>query len=81
MHKHNLMKEIPDEILMEWISVKDKLPPEDEWILFCSEDQYIDMGMSLDGIFCIPDLNYLQRNNVTHWMPLPEPPMDPKKID
>lgn len=59
---------------MKWISVDAETPNEGEWVLYCENDKSIEIGMSLDGIFCNPDLDYLQCRSVTHWMPLPAPP-------
>lgn len=59
-----------------WISVKDGLPKEDNWILFChAGNELPEMGVFMDGKFVLPDLGYLQRE-VTHWMPLPQPPKE-----
>lgn len=59
---------------MNWISVEDALPSEGDWILYCVGNKTIEMGMLLDGKFCSPDLNYMIREETTHWMLLPEPP-------
>lgn len=60
---------------MEWISVKDKMPDENEWIyLGNSNYQLVTWGVFLNGKFVNPDLNYFEILDVTHWMPLPEPP-------
>jgi hypothetical protein len=60
--------------MMEWISVKDRLPEKNTTVIVCSIS---------DGHIQIKDFkgdeknwitNYLEK--VTHWMPLPEPPKD-----
>lgn len=60
---------------MKWISVKDKLPPENEWLYFGnSKGQMVTWGIYLEGKFVNPDLNYSEIIGISHWMPLPEPP-------
>ncbi len=61
--------------LMGWISVKDQMPKEDEWLyLGSSLFGTTTWGICMDGEFVNPDQNYLKIEGVTHWMPLPEPP-------
>ena len=58
---------------MEWISVDDRLPPSTGTVIVCaidlvfpgSYDGYSDTWHTDDG-WRLP--------NVTHWMPMPEPP-------
>lgn len=61
----------------EWISVEDRLPPVDEWVLFFDGDRTMDTSncpIYMDKLdkrgeaLC----NYL--HNYTHWMPLPNQP-------
>lgn len=54
---------------MEWISVKDKLPDyyEEEVITYSPTD-----GVELVSTNWL--FNY--ENDITHWMPLPEPPKE-----
>ncbi len=51
--------------VQEWISVKDRLPEENEiilaWVATC-RDLHFCFGSEVSGL------------EVTHWMPLPEPP-------
>ena len=61
---------------MEWISIKDK-PPPNGWILIAYR-YYADpnilcsyFGLHIDGNFSSAGL----QRDVTHWMPLPEPPV------
>ncbi len=75
---------------MEWISVKDKLPEDDNPILIYTKDIFgcgkisiSSKGKSLlEGKFApnkidVP-ITMTNKNeilsNITHWMPLPEPP-------
>ncbi len=65
---------------MEWISVKDRLPEEDIVLTYdgftirSAEILYEDENeiVWLDGGVCF--------SNVTHWMPLPEPPKQQEKL-
>jgi hypothetical protein len=62
-----------------WISVKEKLPEGNDWVLVCS-DKVMNCVMysSEYGFF---DATYASGNNIyipgiTHWMPLPELPIE-----
>ena len=62
----------PNERVLEWISVKDRLPVEGSYILAYSEHG---SGYSI----CVKYYRHKRFWNskgeeVTHWMPLPEPP-------
>ena len=60
-----------------WISVKAKLPTEHVWIeIGSSIEKKTWRGIYMDGKFLEPDLGYKEITNVTHWMPLPEPPKE-----
>lgn len=70
---------------MEWISVKDKLPEPGRAVLITEngstpisaiyKTEYADWDENCNCGGCE---NYprLYQNEVTHWMPLPEPPKD-----
>lgn len=71
---------------MEWISVEDRLPPEmtyELWrlhydhggalVLFMNDLQQVDVGFLYNGIWQDGD-NECWCDDITHWMPLPEPP-------
>ena len=71
----------------EWISVKDRLPEEGVLVLVAfdvdfglGETRQVDTAMRQEGVFCGGGLdNYLAfpcEVDVTHWMPLPEPPKE-----
>ena len=60
---------------MEWISVKDRLPEKWEDVLICNCYSEVDTDMIWEnpsGSFEF----YFEGGNVTHWMPLPEPPKE-----
>ncbi len=59
---------------MEWISVKDRLPPcEEEFLVFSQETIYI--GSLIKGVIHYEiDMCDFPDKTATHWMPLPEPP-------
>lgn len=64
---------------MTWISVKDKLPIDEEQILqYCPTDFPIINGIRLEsGAPKGFSIDFL-RPNSTHWMPLPKPPEENK---
>lgn len=54
----------------EWISVKDRLPEEDTWVLvYAKQGSY--MNLKVDYIH---DGQWFNSLLVTHWCYLPEPP-------
>ncbi len=59
--------------MSEWISVKDRLPESDDYVLCyrdsCGLSSRIMVGFYLRGKWTCGAIG-----NVTHWMPLPEPP-------
>ena len=60
-----------------WISIKDRLPDDDVSILICSERKTISKATySSDmGRYYIADSDlWYNELDITHWMPLPEPP-------
>ena len=58
---------------MEWISVKDRLPNQDDSVL-CYSNGYCDVVIYHDGLWDADRNGY--RENVTHWMPLPPKPIE-----
>lgn len=56
----------------KWISVKDRLPEDYKPVIVFRDDMH-DAGISwiIAGRWAVPE-----GVNVTHWMPLPEPPED-----
>lgn len=62
----------------EWISVDDSFPEPGEDVLVCNHWGDVDTDM----VWINPDGKrefYFDRTNVTHWMPLPEPPKEDAK--
>jgi hypothetical protein len=60
---------------MKWISVKDRLPEEDQDLLLF--DSYIEIGYFDGKNFMYSEVDrygYIKASGVTHWMPLPEEP-------
>lgn len=58
-----------------WISVKDRLPETEDHVLCCTESktgrQNVLVGYYMGGLWRCG-----MNSNVTHWMPLPEPPKE-----
>jgi hypothetical protein len=70
----------------KWISVKDRLPEEDENVLFCSsqaKDDYFVGYRVQEGAYYDPEGQGITTLNIlrycTHWMPLPAPPKEDAK--
>ena len=64
----------------KWISVEERLPDYGERVLIMfkplDEEECISIGwLTQYGFECYDDSVYFFRS-VTHWMPLPEPPME-----
>ena len=60
---------------MEWINVKDRLPEHEEIILVYTYTG-IDIFQFLENQFYHYENGYVQNDVVTHWQPLPNPPID-----
>lgn len=60
---------------MDWISVKDRLPDEAEFVLVWGSHAMPWLVQIIEGQFTdVEDGEWL--TGVTHWMPLPEPPKE-----
>ncbi len=59
---------------MQWISVKDRLPEIDTYVIWVTESgfMFIKEIDKDDGAWWKEKTAY--SGNITHWMPLPEPP-------
>jgi len=67
---------------MKWISVKDKLPKDDQTVLMCEENQdclpnigWYEAKDCIPGFYVANTLTTI-RMHVTHWMPMPAIPKD-----
>lgn len=64
----------------KWIRVKDKLPPREHKVLTVDGHGCIRMlafwKKEKERWTWIEDLCFTHRNDITHWMPLPEPPKE-----
>ena len=61
--------------VQEWISVKERLPEsEKESVLIALRWGGVDIGWCEDGRWRSEFVNEYEDGEVTHWMPLPEPP-------
>lgn len=70
LNKHNVMR---------WVAVTEQMPKEGEPILASNGKRvYYDITLQYKDQFWIHFFGYdndsWQANDVTHWMPLPEPP-------
>lgn len=61
--------------MQTWISVKDKLPEDGEVLCYGHGEYLVGSLYELYGKYnCEADDTMIE--NVTHWMPLPEPPKE-----
>lgn len=58
--------------VQEWISVKDRLPKEDEIVIICTDKNFIYAGELIGDTWFLDNDSWTA--TVTHWMPLPQPP-------
>ena len=58
--------------LQEWISVKDRLPKNDEIVIICTDKNFIYAGELIGNTWFLDNDSWTA--TVTHWMPLPQPP-------
>lgn len=65
-------KEVKAQAVPEWISVKDKLPPENILVLGMSQTP-----RNIFNIYNVMDLDEFEEADVTHWMLLPDAPQEP----
>ena len=69
----------------KWISVEDRLPDDGEYIVHYASGDIVVAAFSQDQMKAHNNINYgwicgeegiTYEDEVTHWMPLPEPPTD-----
>lgn len=58
----------------QWIPVEERLPDNDQRILFYSQGGDTINGMYRDELWFFDTGREYENSPVTHWMPLPEPP-------
>lgn len=58
--------------VQEWISVKDRLPKDDEIVIICTDENFIYAGELIGDTWFLDNDSWTA--TVTHWMPLPQPP-------
>ena len=58
--------------VQEWISVKDRLPDDDEVVIICTDKNFVYAGELIGDTWFLDNDSWTA--TVTHWMPLPEPP-------
>lgn len=56
----------------EWISVKDRLPKNNEIVIICTDKNFIYAGELIGDTWFLDNDSWTA--TVTHWMPLPQPP-------
>lgn len=61
---------------MEWISVKETLPKHNQYIKFKSDNFWNAEGIFQDGKYVYSSIKGACFGEVTHWIPLPEPPKE-----
>ena len=68
--------------VQEWISVDDRLPKnEKEGVLIALRWGMVDIGWYEEGQWSSEFVNEYEDGEVTHWMPLPQPPKGEKSSD
>ena len=56
----------------EWISVKDRLPEDDEVVIICTDKNFVYAGELIGDTWFLDNDSWTA--TVTHWMPTPNPP-------
>ena len=63
--------------VQEWISVADKIPPDQEEVLVLTQSKNGVRNVD-KGYWAIDHFIHRGRSEVTHWMPIPQPPSGAK---
>ena len=58
--------------VQEWISVKDRLPDDDEVVIICTDKNFVYAGELIGDTWFLDNDSWTA--TVTHWMTMPEPP-------
>ena len=63
---------------MDWIKVEDKLPEEGQKVIYYFKKVGVHVGLynRLFGCDCFHGPNGFLSNDVSYWLPLPDPPGD-----
>lgn len=73
-------EETPIELVQEWISVKDKLPEAGEYVVCIAKRNPFSMFMPMVARIkkngWVNPITEQYISEVTHWIPLPEPPKE-----
>ena len=65
------IEELTDRNVGKWIPVTERLPERNTWVLaYCKYKDHVVDYVDINGLWSY--------GNVTHWMPLPEPPKEEK---
>ena len=68
--------------VQEWISVDDRLPESGkEGVLIALRWGEVDIGWCEDGRWSGEFIHEYEEGEVTHWMPIPQPPKGEKSSD
>lgn len=62
--------------MSKWISVKDRLPDLDVEVLIFNGEIYKGFRTDMYGPWIWTHYDYMPTHDVTHWIPLPEPPKE-----
>lgn len=58
--------------VQKWIPVTERLPEDDTPVIICTDKNFLYAGTLIGGTWFLD--NDCWTENVTHWMPMPEPP-------
>lgn len=65
-----------------WISCKDRMPEDNDRVLILAKNESVYIAKHrVFGHFVVSFEYWLDDTEVTHWMPLPEPPKDGEQDD
>ncbi len=73
-YRNGYEKGYADALKSEWISVKDRLPENDDRVLVYLDSERSYTKIDTDRIYYRGGQWVRWGNDVTHWMPLPTPP-------